>query len=565
MRFTDLRFVPLGGVGEIGVNAYLYGQDGRWLMVDLGIGFADDRLPGVDIVLPDLRFIEEQRAFLDGLVLTHAHEDHLGAVPYLWPRLGCPIWCTPFTAAVLRAKLAETDFARDVPIRIVEPGQEFRPGSIACRFVHVTHSIPDANALVLETEFGRVLHTGDWKLDPAPLVGARTDVDRLETLGREGVLAILCDSTNVLSPGTSGSEAEVRDSLTKLIAAQPNRVVLTSFASNVARMETAMLAAQAAGRELFVVGRSMHRMIDAAREVGYLQNVPPIRDEREADLLPRNRVLYLCTGSQGEARSALARVAAGQHPRVRLEPADTVIFSAKIIPGNERTLYNLHNQLVRQGIEVVTEGDHFVHVSGHPCRDELEQMYRWIKPTISVPVHGEARHLHAHQRLAEQMGVPHAMLIENGDVLRLAPGKPEIVDEVSVGRVVSETDGLVGVGDDMFRTRRRLMAHGTILVGVVLDDEGSVLATPQLTPLGAFELERFAELRSRTIETVTDAVEDLSDSAVKDDERVREAVRVAVRQALDLPRHRRPIVEVQITRLSADTLAAFEPEEETVR
>ena len=565
MRFTDLRFVPLGGVGEIGVNAYLYGQDGRWLMVDLGIGFADDRLPGVDIVLPDLRFIEQQRAFLDGLVLTHAHEDHLGAVPYLWPRLGCPIWCTPFTAAVLRAKLAETDFARDVPIRVVEPGQEFKPGNIACRFVHVTHSIPDANALVLETEFGRVLHTGDWKLDPAPLVGARTDVDRLETLGREGVLAILCDSTNVLSPGTSGSEAEVRDSLTKLIAAQPNRVVLTSFASNVARMETAMLAAQAAGRELFVVGRSMRRMIDAAREVGYLQNVPPIRDEREADLLPRQRVLYLCTGSQGEARSALARVAAGQHPRVRLEPADTVIFSAKIIPGNERTLYNLHNQLVRQGIEVVTEGDHFVHVSGHPCRDELEQMYRWIKPTISVPVHGEARHLHAHQRLAEQMGVPHAMLIENGDVLRLAPGKPEIVDEVSVGRVVSETDGLVGVGDDMFRTRRRLMAHGTILVGVVLDDEGSVLATPQLTPLGAFELERFAELRSRTIETVTDAVEDLSDSAVKDDERVREAVRVAVRQALDLPRHRRPIVEVQITRLSADTLAAFEPEEETVR
>jgi ribonuclease J len=533
-------------------------------MVDLGIGFADDRLPGVDIVLPDLRFVEQQRAFLDGLVLTHAHEDHLGAVPYLWPRLGCPIWCTPFTAAVLRAKLAETDFARDVPIRVVEPGQEFKLGSIACRFVHVTHSIPDANALVLDTAFGRLLHTGDWKLDPAPLVGARTDVDALETLGKEGVLAILCDSTNVLSPGTSGSEAEVRDSLTKLIADQPNRVVLTSFASNVARMETAMLAAQAAGRELFVVGRSMRRMIDAAREVGYLQNVPAIRDEREAELLPRNRVLYLCTGSQGETRSALVRIAGGQHQRVRLEPADTVIFSAKIIPGNERTLYNLHNQLVRQGIEVVTEGDHFVHVSGHPCRDELEQMYRWIKPKISVPVHGEARHLYAHQRLAEQMGVPHAMLIENGDVLRLAPGEPKIVDEVAVGRMVAETDGLVGVGDDMFRTRRRLMAHGTILVGLVLDDQGSVLATPQLTPLGAFELERFGELRARTCEALTDAVEDLSDAAVKDDERVREAVRGAVRQALDLPRQRRPIVEVQITRLGADALAAFEPEEETV-
>ena len=316
MKFTDLRFVPLGGVGEIGVNCYLYGQDGRWAMVDLGLGFPDDRLPGVDIVLPDLRFIEEQRAFLDGLILTHAHEDHLGAVPYLWPRLGCPIWCTPFTAAVLRAKLSETDFSRDVPIRIVEPGQPFKVGGLDCRFVHVTHSIPDANALVLDTTFGRVLHTGDWKLDPAPLVGARTDVDALELVGKDGVLAMLCDSTNVLSPGTSGSEAEVRDSLTALIGAQRHRVVLTSFSSNIARLETAMFAARAAGRELFVVGRSMRRMIDAAREVGYLKDIPPIRDEREADLLPRHKVLYLCTGSQGEARSALTRVAAGQHPRV---------------------------------------------------------------------------------------------------------------------------------------------------------------------------------------------------------------------------------------------------------
>ncbi len=562
--FSDLRFVPLGGVGEIGVNSYLYGIDGRWLMVDLGIGFADDSLPGVDIVLPDLRYIEQQRARLDGLILTHAHEDHLGAVPYLWQRLGCPIWCTRFTAAVLRAKLNETDFAREVPIRTVEPGQNFRVGGFNCRFIHVTHSIPDANALVLETKHGRLLHTGDWKLDPAPLVGERTDEVSLESLGKDGVLAIMCDSTNVLSPGTSGSEAEVRESLTKLIAAQPNRVVLTSFASNVARLETAMLAARAAGRELFVVGRSMRRMIDAAREVGYLQHVPPIRDEREADLMPRHKVLYLCTGSQGEARSALVRIAGGQHPRVRIEADDTVIFSAKIIPGNERTLYNLHNLLVRQGIEVITEGDHFVHVSGHPCRDEMEQMYRWIKPRISVPVHGEARHLHAHQRLAQQMGVPHALLIGNGDVVRLAPDAPKVIDEVPVGRVVAETDGLIATGDDIFRTRRRLMNHGTILVSLVMDEHGSVLAAPQLTPLGAFELERFAELRDKACDAVSDAVEDLSDAAVIDDERVRDAVRGAIRQALDLPRQRRPIVEVQITRLGADTLAAFEPVEETV-
>ncbi len=564
MKFTDLRFVPLGGVGEIGVNCYLYGQNGRWAMVDLGLGFPDDRLPGVDIVLPDLRFIEEQRAFLDGLILTHAHEDHLGAVPYLWPRLGCPIWCTAFTAAVLRAKLGETDFARDAPIRIVEPGQTFEVAGLRCRFVHVTHSIPDSNALVIDTEFGRVLHTGDWKLDPAPLVGPRTDVDALELVGREGVLAMLCDSTNVLSPGTSGSEAEVRDSLTELIRRQRHRVVLTSFSSNIARLETAMLAARAAGRELFVVGRSMRRMIDAAREVGYLRDVPPIRDEREADLLPRDKVLYLCTGSQGEARSALSRIAVGQHPRVGLEPGDTVIFSAKIIPGNERTLYNLHNQLVRAGIEVITEGDHFVHVSGHPCRDELEQMYRWIRPKIAVPVHGEARHLHAHQRLAQQMGVEHALLIENGDMVRLAPGAPEVIDDVPVGRVVSETDGLVGTGDDLFRARRRLMNHGTILVGLVLDDQGSVLAAPQLTAVGALELERFGELRAGVCDAITDTVEDLSDRDVKDDEKVREVVRGAVRMALDLPRHRRPIVEVQITRLGADVLAAFESEEETV-
>ncbi len=559
---NDLRLVALGGIGEIGVNTYLYGQGGRWLMVDLGIGFADDRLPGVDIVLPDLRFIEQQRSKLDGLVLTHAHEDHVGAVPYLWQRLGCPIWATPFTAAVLRAKLAETDFARDVPIRVVEPGQDFRVGGFACRLIHVTHSIPDSNALVLDTPFGRVLHTGDWKLDPAPMVGPRTDVASLEALGREGVLALVCDSTNVLSPGTSGSEAEVRESLAGLIKEQPNRVVLTTFASNIARLESGMLAARAAGRELFVVGRSMWRMIEAARSVGYLKDMPPIREEREAEQLPRGRVLYLCTGSQGEERSALTRIAAGQHQRVRLEPGDTAIFSAKIIPGNERTLYDLHNQLVRRGVEVITEVDHFVHVSGHPCREEVEQMYRWIRPQVAVPVHGEARHLHAHQRLAQSLGVPHTPLIENGDVLRIAPGVPEIVGEVPVGRLVSDAEGLVGAGDDLFRTRRRLMNHGTILVGLVLDDHGSVLAAPQLTPLGAFELERFGELRDGVRDAVTDAIEALSDRDARDDERVREAVRGAVRVALDLSRQRRPIVEVQVTRLNADTLAALEEEEE---
>jgi len=556
-----LVFVPLGGVGEIGMNVYLYGLDDSWLMVDLGISFADERLPGVDIVLPDIQFAEELGDKLKALVLTHAHEDHLGAVPYLWRQLRVPVWCSDFTAAVLRLKLAEHGLATEVPIKRIKPREPFKIGPFACRFLHMTHSIPESGALLLETRFGRVLHTGDWKLDPEPLVGERSDVEELEHLGKQGVLAMVCDSTNALSPGTSGSEAEVRESLTELIKGQPNRVVLTTFASNIARMETAMLAAHAAGRELFVVGRSMRRMIEAAREVGFLKAVPPIRDEREADSLPRNRVLYLCTGSQGEARSALSRVAVGQHPRVRLDPGDAVIFSSKIIPGNERTLYNLHNQLVRQGVEVITEVDHFVHVSGHPCRDEMEQMYRWVRPKIAVPVHGEARHLQAHQRLAEGLGVPKIMMVENGDLLRLAPEEPEVIDQVPVGRkVVVEAEGFVEAEDDLFRTRRRLMNHGTIVVGLVLDAEGSVLAEPQLSALGAVEIERFGDLRRDIAEAIVDSVEELDDRHARDDERVREAARVAVRQALDLPRHRRPIVEVQVTRLTPASLAALEEE-----
>jgi ribonuclease J len=553
-----LLFVPLGGVGEIGMNVYAYGLGDRWMLVDLGLGFADDRLPGAEIVLPDIRFAEERRDRLAGLVITHAHEDHLGAVSYLWPRLGCPIWCTAFAAAVLRRKIAEAELAPGPTLNLVEPGQPFAVGPFRCAFRHVTHSIPDSNALTIETPHGKIIHTGDWKLDPAPQIGERTDVGGLEAFGQGGVLALIGDSTNVLSPGTSGSEAEVRDSLIELIARQPGRVALTTFASNIARLESAIRAAEAAGREIVIVGRSMHRMLEAAREVGYLAAMPRTVDEREATALPRQRVLYLVTGSQAEPRAALTRIALGQHPRIKLEAGDTVIFSSKIIPGNERVLFNLHNLLVDEGVEVITEEDHFVHVSGHPCRDEIEQMYRWMRPKIAVPVHGEARHLHAHQRLARQLGVPETPLIANGDVLRLAPGPVAVLDQVPVGRIAVEDTDLVAAGDDLYRTRRRLMSHGTVFVGLVLDRFGSVLAPPQVTPLGAVDLERFERRRDDIEDAVTDAVESLGDSDARDDERVREAARGALRQALDLPRHRRPIVEVQITRLSPETLDALE-------
>jgi len=558
----ELRFVALGGVGEIGMNAYLYGYGDRWLLVDLGIGFADDRLPGVDIVLPDPRFLEAEKDKLAGLVLTHAHEDHLGAVPYLWPRLGCPIWCTRFAAAVLRRKLADAGISPGEAIREVEPRRTFRVGPFDCRFLHVTHSIPEANALLLETPAGRLLHTGDWKLDPAPLLGPTTDRDGLEEAGEGRILAMIGDSTNVLSAGSSGSEAEVRDSLMELIAAQPNRVVLTTFASNLVRMESAILAGVAAGRRPFVVGRSMRRMLEAAREVGYLEDLPPLGDERELMELPRNRVMALVTGSQGEARSALQRIAAGGHPRLRLEPGDTVIFSAKIIPGNERVLFDLHNQLVAQGIEVVTEEDHFVHVSGHPCRDELEQMYRWIRPEIAIPVHGEARHLQAHVRLAKKLGVREALLVGDGDLVRLAPPPAAIVGKVPVGRLAVDGTGLVDVADELFRTRRRLAGNGVVSVSLVLDEQGSLLATPRLAAPGVVEPARLEKLRAELENAIAEAVEALDDEAVLDDAEVEETVRVAVRQGLDLPRDRRPLVQVQITRLDAETLARLEDVEE---
>ncbi|MEO1019959.1 MAG: ribonuclease J, partial [Pseudomonadota bacterium] len=554
----ELLFTALGGVGEIGMNVYLYGLDGQWMMVDLGITFADDRLPGADIVLPDLTFIEQQKDRLKGLVLTHAHEDHLGAVPYLWPRLNCPIYCSPFAAAVLKRKLDEAGVRPGGKLRVVEPGELFKVGPFSNSFISVTHSVPEANALAIECERGRLLHSGDWKLDPMPLLGKRTDARALEEFGDKGALALISDSTNVLNAGTSGSESEVRDSLTKLIAEQPNRVVLTTFASNIARMQTAIHAAREAGREVFIVGRSMNKMMEAARDVGYLGKLPPLRDLRELDELPRNKVMLLATGSQGEPRAALVRIASNQHPKVKLDAGDTVIFSSKIIPGNERTLYNLHNLLVTRDIEVITEEDHFVHVSGHPCRDEMEQLYRWIRPEIAVPMHGEARHLHAHQRFAQKLGVPRSLLVENGSLLRLAPGIPEIIDEVPVGRMVFESEEIIEAGDELYRTRRRLMNHGTILVSLVFDDLGSLLSEPRIAAHGLVDAERLGQVRSRVVEQIMDAVEELNDDDVDDDDRIRDATRFALRQALDLPRFRRPLVEIQILRLSQEALAGFQ-------
>ncbi|MCH7888278.1 MAG: ribonuclease J [Proteobacteria bacterium] len=551
----ELLFLPLGGAGEIGMNLNLYCFDGKWLMVDLGITFADETLPGVEVVLPDPGFIVERRDDLVGLVLTHAHEDHLGAVPYLWNRLRCPVYATPFAAAVLRRKLARDGAApgsEDLEITEVPLGGRFQLGPFDIEFISLTHSIPEPNALAIRTPAGTVLHTGDFKIDPDPLVGGVTDDAALRRLGDDGVLAMVCDSTNVFRPGESGSEGDVRTSLIELVAGHTGRVAVACFASNVARINSIAAAAEANGRHVALVGRSLWRITDAARETGYLDDNIAFLKDREAAMLPPDKVLYLCTGCQGEPRAALSRIAAGDHRYVSLGKGDVAIFSSKIIPGNELAINRLHNRLIALGVEVVTEDDHFVHVSGHPCRGELAQMYQWVRPRIAVPVHGEARHLVEHARFARSLQVPQSVVVENGDVLRLAPGPVQVVDRVAFGRLVADGNAVVSAESPIMLTRRRLMHNGVAFVTLALDGDGRLLADPRVTSQGLFhpgEDDEEEAVLAGAAEAVRVAFAALSLRAREADEVVREAVVTAVRRRLKARRGKRPVIEVQIVRL----------------
>lgn len=547
-RPDELVFLALGGVGEIGMNLALYGYAGRWLMIDCGISFADETLPGVDVIMPDPAFIAERVGELDGLVVTHAHEDHLGAIPYLWPRLRCPVYTTPFTAAVLRAKLAEAGLEHEVPITEVPMSGKFSVGPFAIELVTLTHSIPEPNAVVLRTPFGAVLHTGDWKFDPAPLVGATADFAALRRLGEEGVLAMICDSTNALRPGEAGSEADVRKSLIELVGRSKHRVVIACFASNVARLESAAAAAAAHDRHAALVGRSLWRIDHAARETGYLEDTPPFLTDEEAAFLPRDKVLLICTGSQGEARSALARIADDDHPEIVLEEGDTVIFSSRIIPGNERAIGRLQNRLAGLGVEIITEHDHFVHVSGHPAQDELTRMYQMVRPKIAVPVHGETRHLLAQARLAEQCQVPQAIVTKNGEMVKLAPGSAAVIGEVPTGRLVVDGTRLVPAGAEALLSRRRMTFNGAALATIVVDAEGRLRAPPQVTVQGLGETEDAAltdELRRR----VVGALDELGPRERRDDAALREAVRLAVRRSLRAWHGKKPVTDVHLVRI----------------
>ena len=552
-RAPELAFVALGGAGEIGMNLNLYGYgpapDGhQWLMVDLGVTFGGDGIPGIDVIMPDPSFIVERRGRLLGLVLTHAHEDHLGAVAHLWNRLRCPIWATPFTVSILTRKLREAGLDGQVPITTVPLGGRVKIGPFDIELVTVTHSIPEPNALAIRTPLGTIVHTGDWKFDPAPVLGPVSDEAALRKLGDEGVLAIVCDSTNVFTPGVSGSEADLEAPLTDLIRDSDGRVAVACFASNVARLETIAKAAAACGRDVVLAGRSLRRMDEAARENGYLADTRAFLDEDAAGWLPPERTVIICTGSQGEPRAALSRIAADEHPRVTLEDGDTVIFSSRVIPGNEVSIGKLQNDLVRRGIEIITWRDHHVHVSGHPARDELMRMYQLVRPGISIPVHGELRHMLEHADLAEECQVPQAVVSENGGLIRLAPGRAEIIGRVPVGRLALDGNRLVPINGALVRDRNRAIYNGSAVITVVLDRKGRVCDHVQVSSLGVMEANDKDAL-GVVRETVEEVIVAMSPAKRDDDGAVKEAVRIAVRRVFRDRFDKRPVTNVHLVRI----------------
>ena len=545
----ELLFLPLGGTGEIGMNLNLYGHDGAWLMVDLGITFAGQSLPGVDVLMPDSAFIEDRSDRLAGLILTHAHEDHIGAVPYLWPLLRCPIYATAFTAELVRGKLAEAGLLEEAEVTVVPLSGQFKVGPFDIELITLTHSIPEPNALVIRCAAGTVLHTGDWKLDETPLVGESYDRARLQALAKENVRAMVCDSTNALVAGAIGSEADVRDRLMEVVGNCRNRVAMACFASNVARLETALQVAKAHGRRVALIGRSMHRIVAAAQATGYLQGLPPFIGEEDVGYLPRSEVMLLCTGSQGERRSALWRIAHDDHPQVELAPGDSVIFSSRVIPGNEVAISELQNALVNQKIEIITADDDDIHVSGHPGRDELAQMYQWVRPEIAIPVHGEARHLAAHAELAATCQVPQQLVGANGSLMRLAPGEAGIIGQVPTGRLAYDGRRLLPVESQVIKNRLRMSYNGSAFVTLVMDGNGTLDGDPEVSFHGLMDPEEDQEDHDWVVAAVSEAVAKLTRRERRDDDAVKDAARLAVRRTLQRIYGRKPVTSVHLVRL----------------
>ena len=552
MAHSELVFAPLGGIGEIGMNLSIYGfGDARrrqWIIVDCGVSFAsEEHLPGVDLILPDIRYLIEERKNIVGLVLTHGHEDHMGALIDLWPRLKVPIYATPFTAALFEARRASEPGAPEIPVQIVPVGGSATLGPFVIDFINVAHSIPESNALAIRTPAGTVLHTGDWKIDRTPLVGAPTDAAKLTALGDEGVLALVGDSTNAIREGRSPSESEVAKTLAELIRTAPRRVAVTTFASHVGRLRAVAQAARGAGREVVVVGRAMDRVVQVARETGYFDGIQDFRSAESYGHLPPEKVVALCTGSQGEPRAALARIAEDEHPDVTLSRGDRVIFSARPIPGNEKAIGRVINGLIELGVEVITDRTHLVHVSGHPRRDELRDMIGWVRPRILIPAHGETLHLAEHAELARRAGVPKVLVCRNGDLVRLAPGEAEIIDELPSGRLYKDGALVIDAEARTIAARRRLSFSGIVSVALAMTDKGALAANPEVELIGLPEVDAggasMAEIALRAVE---DAFEALPKPRRRDPDEVAETLRRAVRGAIAERWNKKPICHVHV-------------------
>ena len=557
---SDLLFVPLGGSGEIGMNVNLYHYQGSWLMVDLGISFPDDSMPGIDVVLPDLSFIESRRDALAGLVLTHGHEDHLGAIPYMWSKLGCPVYGSAFTLALLRRKLAENGRQTDIPLIELGPGTVTDIGAFSVEMVGLAHSIPDPTALAIRCDAGTVLHTGDWKFDSAPGLGEDTDSTRLAEIGDEGVLAMVGDSTNAMVEGRTGSESEAEAGLREVIAAAKGRVAVSCFSSNVARIQSIIRAASASDRSVAVVGRALRRAISAAQEVGYLRDLPDFVPEEDINLLPRENIVILCTGTQGEPRAAMAKIAASVHESVTLDPGDTVVFSSRQIPGNEPAIARVQDGLIRRKINLITDEDAPVHVSGHPSRDEMVEMYGLVRPRIAIPVHGTARHLMAHAELAQSCQVHQTLLPDNGTVIRLVAGgsdtgsDAEIIDNVKTGALTHEKGKIVEIQSDMMRARRRMLWNGVVTASLVMNRDGGLCAVPAVSQTGISDADTAADYVAAASLAIEDAIAGMGRGARRDDSQVEEITGQALRRVARSMFGLRPVAHVHIMRLDADDL-----------
>jgi ribonuclease J len=549
----NLLFLPLGGAGEIGMNFNLYHYKGKWIIIDCGAGFADDHLPGIDMMVADLTFIRQHKADIVGLVLTHAHEDHVGGVQYLWNELECQIYATTFTANFLKNRLMEYHFHKSIKIHAVEPGGKINLEPFSIEMVHLTHSAPEMQAIMIRTAVGNVLHTGDWKFDPDPVVGHLSDEALLKKYGEEGVTALVCDSTNVFNPGVSGSEGDLRKSLIDIIAGCPKMVVVTTFASNIARIDTLVHAAEKAGRRVVLSGRSLHRIYDAAQQSGYLLDVKPFVDERDIGKYKKEEILVIATGCQGEPLAAVSKMATNNHHSIKLATGDTVIFSSKIIPGNDKRIYRLFNIFVKSKIEVITERDHFVHVSGHPSVDELKRMYELVKPKVAIPVHGELVHIHEHAKLARKWGVKNAIEVENGLVIKIDEHKPEVLGKVHSGYLGIDGNYLLPIDSPVIKMRRRLQESGIIVVTVVFNKNGMLAAKPIISAPGCLDREDDSQiliiLRDLLMEEINNSTKPGKRQRIKGDS-IENIVRGVARRFIKTEIGKTPVIDVNVEYLS---------------